>query len=160
MKIVIYVVFGVLILAVSIFVLRPDSEKSETTEKPKTTAQIPELEATTLAEKHPEAITGHIEASHETIKQNESTPAEPLATSKGFDTSRKQENFLDAPQGSLFDMSNMPSFPPLPQLGEDDDTLPFSELPTKGFGNDDFAQDDFAADGGLTMEGEFPNDEF
>ncbi len=157
MKIIMYIVFAAVVLVSAIFILKPWSEKPEIAETPKETVQAPVSEASsppdTRSEKQPFGLTPDSKPAHTAAKQGELKAPEmkELTETNGHFPS-KQEDFLQAP-GSPFDASQVPTFPPLPSL-EDDDFPPFGELPTKGFGDDDWAEDDFGSDAGFFPKGE------
>ena len=156
MKIAIYVAFAALVLVASIFILKPKSEKPDTTETPKVTSHIADTDAsstehTTPGEKEPSnSIPAEKQGKEtQTIAKPSEPPDKAPGTSHFSDT---QQDFLRA-QRSPFDTSEAPTFPPLPPL-EDEDALSFGELPMKGFGDDDFAKHDFGTDKGFFGEGE------
>jgi len=157
MKIIMYIVIAAVVLVSAIFILKPRSEKPEIAETPKERVQAPVPEASsppdTRSEKQPFGLTPDSKPAHTAAKQGElKAPEMKELTETNRHFPSKQEDFHQAP-GSPFDASQVPIFPPLPSLEDDDDDFPpFGELPTKGFGDDDWAEDDFGGEGGEQLD--------
>jgi hypothetical protein len=140
MKTIFYVAFAALVLVSAILILKPEDKTSEIAETPKY--------------EQPHAVSPDSKPAHEVVKEEKPIAEEPHEAPKtGLDTSAKQGDSLKAQEGLPFDRSEVPVFPPLPPM-EEDDSDPFGDLPAQGFGNDDFAKDDFGTDQGLFGEGE------
>ncbi|MBN1843097.1 MAG: hypothetical protein JW883_12570 [Deltaproteobacteria bacterium] len=148
MKIAIYVAFAALVLVASIFILKPKSEKPDTTETPKVTSHIADTDVSSPApaapgEKKPSTAIPAEKKSKRT--QTIAKPSEPPDKApRPFDFSDTEQDFVRA-QRSPFDTSEAPTFPPLPST-MDDDFSSFADFPTKGIDDDDFGNDGLSSD--------------
>ena len=163
MRLVGYAIFGMAILLASVFFLAPDKKEQKPFEAPKATMAVPQKEPTAT-----DIVPKVTEPPEKTVEDNMAKDDKSAEPSAGLAVSQEaigkapdhfnqqeqqQENYLSSPGELTFDGSEVPDFPPLPPL-EDEEAPVFDELPAAGFPEQDFGEGGFGSNDGFPLESE------